>query len=130
MQRTFGLLTGTLQVSIDYVEEPAEIVRVLSDAARLARERDLQSLLVISGADDPVTPTAVSVAIEEIYALGAPPPFRIAFVACMLPQYSAYHCAERYAQRFGILTKALVSIRDAKSWLGLREDAQATVLAL
>jgi len=130
MERTFGLLTGTLQVSIDHGEEPVEIVRVLSDAAKLARERDLQSLLVISGVDDPVTPTAVSVAIEEIHALGAPPPFRIAFVACMLPQYSAYHYAERYAQRFGILTKVLVSTRDAKSWLGLREDAQATALGL
>ena len=128
MKRTFGLLTGTLQVSLDHGEQPEEIVQVLSDAAKLARERDLQSLLVISGLDDPVTPAAVSVAIEEIHALGAPPPFRIAFVACMLPQYTAYHFAERYAQKFGILTKVLASTREAKSWLGLHEEARATAL--
>src|ERR1051326_1992414 len=109
MEHTFELLTGTLQVSIDHGEQPEEIVQVLSTAARLARARDLQSLLFISGVDDPVTPLSVSVAIEEIHALGAPPPFRIAFVACMLPQYKAYHFAEGYARRFGILTKALAS---------------------
>jgi hypothetical protein len=29
--------------------------------------------------------------------------------------------AERYAQRFGIAAKVLVSIGEAKDWLGLRE---------
>ena len=63
-------------------------------------------------------------AIEQIHALGAPP-FKIAFVACMLPQYSVYHFAERYAQKFGIVAKVLASVRDAKDWLGLREDLRA-----
>lgn len=72
-----------------------------------------------------MTPGAVCAAIEELHALGAPPPFRIAFVAALLPQYSAYRLAERYAARFGITARVLVSLRDAENWLGLQEAASA-----
>ena len=94
---------------------------ILSDAARLAGAKKRQDLLVISGLNDPATPESVSRALEEIHALGAPTPCRIAFVAYTLSQYSVYHFAERYAQKFGIEAKVLVSVRDAKSWLGVRE---------
>jgi hypothetical protein len=53
-----------------------------------------------------------------MHALGAPPS-KIAFVACTFPQYSVYHFAEHYAKKFGIAAKVLVSLRDAKAWLGL-----------
>ena len=96
---------------------------VLREAARLAREKELHSLLVVSGLDDPATPGAVCAAMEELHALGAPPPFRIAFVAALLPPYSAYRAAERCAARFGIAARVLVSLRDAEHWLGLREAA-------
>ena len=97
---------------------------MLSEAASLARAKNLSNLLVISGLDDPATPGAVCAAMEELHALGAPPPFRIAFVANLLPQYRAYHFAERYAQRFRIVAKVLVTARDAERWLGLREDTR------
>jgi len=32
-----------------------------------------------------------------------------------------YHFAEQYAQRFGIVAKVLISVRDAKDWLALDE---------
>jgi hypothetical protein len=115
------LLPGAVQVSLENGRAAAEIVPVLVDAASLAREKRLQNLLVVSGLDDPASAEAVSMALEEIHALGAPPPFGIAFVACTLPQYSVYHFAERYAQRFGIAAKVLVSVRDAKDWLGLHK---------
>ena len=120
MERKFRLLRGVVQVSLEGGEVPADIVPVLLEAAVLARAKQLQDLLVVSGLDDPATPQAVSMAIEEIHALGAPPPFKIAFVAYTLPQYSVYHFAERYAQRFGIVAKVLLSVGDAKDWLGLR----------
>ncbi|HEY3044125.1 MAG TPA: hypothetical protein VGJ39_08870 [Vicinamibacterales bacterium] len=122
MKRKFQLLPGVVQVSLEHGETPVDIVPVLSAAAKLARAKRLRDLLVVSGLDDAATPQAVSMAIEEIHGLGAPPPFKVAFVACMLPQYSAYHFAERYAQRFGIAAKVFVSVRDARNWLGLRED--------
>ena len=56
-------------------------------------------------------------AIDEIHALGAPSPFKIAFVAHTFPQYSVCHFAGRYAQRFGTVAKVLVSARDAMDWL-------------
>jgi hypothetical protein len=121
MERKFRLLPGAVQVSLENGRAAAEIVPVLVDAASLAREKRLQNLLVVSGLDDPASAEAVSMALEEIHALGAPPPFGIAFVACTLPQYSVYHFAERYAQRFGIAAKVLVSVRDAKDWLGLHK---------
>lgn len=124
MKQKVQVLSGVVQVSLEEGEAPEEIVPVLSDAARLAREKDLEALLVVSGFGDPATAEAVSAAIDRIHALGAPP-FRIAFVAYMLPQFSAYHFAEHYAERFGIAAKVLVSIRDAKDWLGLREDSRA-----
>ena len=124
MKRNFQLLPGVVQVSLEHGKTPVDIVPVLSDAAKLARAKQLQELLVVSGLDDPATPQAVSMAIEEIHALGAPP-FKIAFVACMFPQYSVYHFAERYAQKFGIVAKVLASVHDAKDWLGLREDLRA-----
>lgn len=121
MQPKFKLLPGVVQISLDHLQTPAEVVPVLLAAARLACEKRLKDLLVVSGLGDPATAEAVSMALEEIHALGAPSPLRIAFVACTLPQYSVYHFAERYAQRFGIAVKVLVSIRDAMDWLGVRE---------
>lgn len=120
MKRNFLLLTEALRVSLEYGDAPEEIVPVLSDAAVLARRQKLRDLLVISSAFDPATPGAVCAAMEELHALGAPPPFRIAFVACTLPQYSAYRFAEYYAPRFGIVAKVLVSAYEAETWLGLR----------
>ena len=100
---------------------PDDIVPVLSAAAAAASSEHLESMLVISGVDDPATPEAVSRAIDKIGALGILKPRKIAFVACMLPQYSVYHFAEAYACRFGIAAKVLVSVQDAKAWLGLPE---------
>jgi len=88
----------------------------------MARAKALRNLIVVSGYGDPATAEAVSRAIEEIHSLGAPAPFKIAFVAYTLPQYSVYHFAEHYAEKFGIVAKVLVSVRDAKDWLGLPED--------
>ena len=120
MKRKFRLLPGTVQVSLEYGETPDEIVSILSEAARLARAKKRHDLLVISGMNDPATAESVSEALEKIHALGVQPPFRMAFVAYTLPQYSVYHFAERYAQKFGIDAKVLVSVRDAKDWLGMR----------
>ena len=57
--------------------------------------------------------------------LSAPPPFRIAFVAGTLPQYTAYRIAERYAEKFGIVARVLVSAYEAENWLGLRGGVRA-----
>jgi len=119
VERKFELLPG---VSLEYGETPAEIVPVLSDAARMARAKALRNLIVVSGYGDPANAEAVSLAIEQIYGLGVPPPFKIAFVAYTLPQYSVYHFAEHYAEKFGMVAKVLVSVRDAKDWLGLPQD--------
>lgn len=124
MERNFQLLPGAVQVCLERGETPVDIVPVLSAAAEIARAKQLQDLLVVSGLGDPATAESVSMAIEELHARGAPPPFKIAFVAYTLPRYSAYHFAERYAQKFGIAVRVLVSVRDAKDWLGLREDAR------
>jgi hypothetical protein len=123
MERNFQLLSGSVQVSLAHGTRAADIVPVLLDAARLVRARQLRDLLVVSGFGDPATAEAVCVAIEDMHALGAPPPFRMAFVAYTLPQYSVYHFAERYAQKFGISAKVLVSTRDAKEWLATGEPA-------
>ena len=127
MQRNFLLLTEALRVSLEHGQSPEEIVPVLTDAARIAREKKLRDLLVISGAGDPATPGAVCAAMEELHSLGAPPPFRIAFVAGTLPQYTAYRIAERYADKFGIVARVLVSAYEAESWLGLRGGVRAAV---
>jgi hypothetical protein len=119
MERKFQLLPEVVQVMLGEGEAPEDIVPVLADAAALARDNQLRNLLVVSGFGDPANAEAVSQAIEQMHAVGAAPPFKIAFVAYMLPQYAAYHFAERYAQKFGILAKVLVSTRDAKQWLGL-----------
>jgi hypothetical protein len=123
MERKFQLLPGMLQVSLENGQAPADIVPVLSEAASFARGKRLQDLLIVSGLDDPATPEAVCVALEEIAALGAPS-FRIAFVASTLSQYSVYHFAERYAQRFGMTVKVLAAVCDAKDWLGAQEGAR------
>jgi len=120
VERNFQLLPGVVQVVLEDGELPADIVPVLSEAAWLARTGHSRDLLVVSGRDDPATAEAVSEAIEEMHALGAPP-FRIAFVAYALPQYSVYHFAEQYARRFGIVAKVLISVRDARDWLALEE---------
>lgn len=125
MKRRFRLLPGAVEVSLKHGDMPQDIVPVLADAARLALAERIHGLLVVSGYDDPATPEAVSTALQEIHALGTPSPFRMAFVAYTLPQYSVYHFAEHYAERFGIEAKVLVSVRDAKDWLGLREEAPA-----
>lgn len=120
MERRFQLLPEAVQVFLGEGEAPEDIVSVLTDAATLARDNQLCNLLVVSGFGDPANPQAVSRAIEQMHAIGAAPPFKVAFVAYMLPQYAVYHFAERYAQKFGISVKVLVSTRDAKQWLGLR----------
>ena len=120
MERKFQLLRGVVQVSLDHGAAPDDVVPVLAHASVLARAHR-QNLIVVSGFDDPVTAHAVCDAIEEMHALGAPPPFKIAFVACAFPQYSAYHFAERYAGRYGIEARVMVSVREAREWLGLRE---------
>ena len=125
MERRFELLPGLIQVRLEHGKAPEDIVPILSGAAEMARARRVDALLVVSGFADPATATAVSRAIEEIHATGAPPPFKIAFVACMLPQYAAYHFAERYAQRFGITAKVHLSVADAREWLGARGDRGA-----
>ena len=125
MKRKFEVLPGFVQVRLEHGEAPDDIVPILSGAAELARAKRMEPLLVISGYGDLATAAAVSRALEQIHATGAPPPFKIAFVACMLPQYSAYHFAEHYAPRFGIKTKVLVSVRDAKEWLAARESVHA-----
>jgi hypothetical protein len=117
MERKFRLLPGVVHVTLGQGETPVDIVPVLSDAAKFARAERLQDLVVVSGLGDPATPEAVSMAIDEIHALGAPPPFKIAFVASTFRQYSVYHFAERYAQKFGMVAKVLVSVRDAMDWL-------------
>jgi arginine repressor len=120
VERKFRLLPAAVQVSLEHGKKPEDIVQILVDAASFARAKALHDLLVVSGIDDPATTAAVSRALDEIHAMGAPQPFRIAFVAYTLPQYSVYHFAERYAHRFGIDAKVLVSVRDAEDWLGLR----------
>ncbi len=123
MEHRVQLLPEAVQVFLGEGKAPQDIIRVLSDAAALARENDVSKLIVISGFGDPVTAEALSQALEQMHAMGTSSPFRIAFVAHQLQQYAAYHFAERYALRFGILAKVLVSMRDAKHWLGLREYA-------
>lgn len=119
MERKFEELpAGVLQVVLENGEDAEDIVPVLLEAAELARAKKLKSLLVISGLDDPANAQTISMAIERIHALGASPPLKIAFVAYLISQYSAYHFAERYAQKFGILAKVLVSTRQAMEWLG------------
>ena len=121
------LLAGLVRVTLEQGKDPKDIVPVLSSAAEIARANRLQNLLVISGLDDPANTEAVSTALEQIHALSVPLPFKIAFVAVTLPQYSIYHFAEGYAQRFGITAKVLASDRDAKEWLGVRERSLASV---
>ena len=125
MDRKFQVLPGAVQVYLEHGEAPIDIVPVLSDAARLAREKRLLNLLVVSGLGDPATAEAVSKALEEMHAVDARVPFKIAFVAYMFPQYSVYHFAERYAEKLGIAAKVHVSVRDAKDWLGVREESHA-----
>lgn len=122
MERRFRLLPEVVQVFLGEGEAPEEIVPVLADAAALARDNQLRNLLVVSGFGDPADAKAVSLALEQMHAIGAPP-FKVAFVAYMLPQYAVYHFAEHYAEKFGIAAKVLVSMRDAQQWLGLRAQA-------
>ena len=119
------LRAGIVRVSLENGERPEDIIPVLSSAAEIARAKQLQNLLVVSGLGDPASAETVSTALEQIHALGVPLPFRIAFVAFTLPQYGIYHFAEGYAQRFGIAAKVLVSLRDAEEWLGVREPPPA-----
>ena len=122
MERRIEVLVGAVRVSLENGERPEDIIPVLLSAAETARATR-QNLLVVSGFGDPASAEAVSTALEQIHALGVPLPSKIAFVAVTLPQYSIYHFAERYAQRFGIAAKVLVSDRDAKEWLGATEPS-------
>ena len=124
MERRFELLPEAVQVHLENGDDPDDIGPVLVEAAQLAFDRHVQALLVISGLGDPATSESVSSALEQIHASGAAPG-RIAFVAYTLRQYATYHFAERYASRFGITAKVMVSTRDARAWLGLREEARA-----
>src|SRR6185503_15622625 len=120
MERRIELLAGAVKVSLENGEDPGDIVPILAAGADLACTQRLQKLLVVSGFGDPATSEAVSNAIEEMYALGVRSPFKIAFVAYTFPQYSIYHFAERYADKFGIEAKVFVAVRDAQDWLGLK----------
>jgi len=122
MQRRILLLPGIIQVTLDHGEQPEGIVPVLAEAALLARTKRFRQLLVVSGVGDPATPEAVSLALDTMHALGAPP-LNIAFVACTLPQYSVYHFSESYAPRVGIAARVFTSLRDAQDWLTLREGS-------
>ena len=115
MERKFELLPGIVEVLLTNGRAPEDVVPVLLEAAELARARR-KDLLVVSGLDDPATAEAISAAIQEMHALGTTPS-RIAFVAYALPQYSVYHFAQDYAERFGIAAKVLVSLTDARDWL-------------
>ena len=123
MKCKIQVLAGAVRVSLENGERPEDIIPVLLSAAETARATQLQNLLVVSGFGDPASAETVSSALEQIHALGVPSPFKIAFVAVTLPQYSIYHFAERYAQRFGIAVRVLVSARDANEWLGVREPS-------
>lgn len=122
MESRFQLLPEAVQVFLGEGSAPDDIIPVLAEAVSLARDNQLRNLIVVSGFGDPVDAPAASRAIEQMHAIGTPS-LRVAFVAYMLPQYAAYHFAERYAQKFGILAKVLVSVRDAEQWLGLRHQA-------
>lgn len=122
MECRFQVLPEAVQVFLGEGSAPEDIIPVLADAVSLARDNHLCNLIVISGFGDPVDAPAASRAIEQMHAIGTSS-LRIAFVAYMLPQFAAYHFAGRYAERFGILAKVLVSVRDAKQWLGLRQHA-------
>ena len=129
MEYKVQLLAGIVRVSLEHGEDPKEIIPVLSSAAEIARAKQLKNLLVISGLDDPASTKTVSMALEEIYALGLPSPFKIAFVAYTLPQYSIYHFAESYAEKLGIVAKVLVSVPDAVEWLASVPQAAARQVA-
>jgi hypothetical protein len=118
VERNFRLLPGIVQVRLEDGKAPAEIVPVLSEAARFARAKR-RDLLVVSGRHDPATAEAVCMALEEMHALGSPS--KIAFVACLLHQYTVYHFAEHYAQKLGIAVKVMVSVSDARDWLARGE---------
>jgi hypothetical protein len=123
MERKFELLPGVVQVLLTNGQAPEDVVPVLLEAAELARARR-KDLLVVSGLDDPATAEAISAAIQKMHDLGTSPS-RIAFVAYALPQYSVYHFAQDYAERCGIVAKVLVSLNDARDWLGSREERAA-----
>ena len=121
MESRIEVLPGAVRVSLENGERPEDIIPVLLSAAETARATQRQNLLVVSGFGDPASAEAVSAALEQIHALSVPLPFKIAFIAVTLPQYSIYHFAERYAQKFGIAAKVMVSVGDAYEWLGARE---------
>ena len=127
MKRKFRFFPEIVQVSLEYGEAPEDIVPVLCDAARIARANGLRALLVVSGLGDPATADAVSSALDEIHALGAPPrsgsrssPTRFRNTACITSpsttrksSASSRRCSSR--------------VRDAKDWLGLREDLRDAI---
>ena len=127
MERKFEQLPGAVKVVLANGQVPEDVVPVLLEAAELARARR-KHLLVVSGLDDPATAETVSAAIQKMHALGTSPA-RIAFVAYALPQYSVYHFAMEYAERFGIAAKVLVALNDARDGLGSREKRESSLAA-
>lgn len=120
MEPRFEFSQGALQVTLERGAQPREVVPVMVLAAGTAHDQDLDALIVISGLGDPADATAVCEALDEMVAGSAPPPSRIAFVACTYPQYSVYHFAEGYAARLGFVAKVTVSVREAREWLNLK----------
>lgn len=49
MEQNFLLLNGAVRVHLEHGQAPEEIVPVPKEAARLAREQERHSLLVVSG---------------------------------------------------------------------------------
>jgi hypothetical protein len=117
VERKFLLLPGCVRVLLERGSAAADIVPVLADAILLAKKKRRDGLLVISGLDDPATAASLPDAIHAMRVAGAPPPFKLAFVALMYPQYEVYHFAERLAPKYGMQAKVFADVVEAKIWL-------------
>lgn len=117
MEHKFRLLPGWVQVTLEHGNAPGDIVPVLAEATVLARKKGRDSILVISGVDDPATAPALWDSLKAMRDLGAPPPEKLAFVAYEFPQYAAYHFIEGVTAQFGFRARVFVSAPDARAWL-------------
>lgn len=129
MERKFLLLPGCVHVLLERGRAPSDIVPVLAEAILLAQKEEREGLLVVSGLDDPATAASLSDAIEGMKAAGAPPPCKLAFVACMYPQYEVYHFAEHLAPKYGMQAKVFADVAGAKTWLASGELSRSVPLA-